>query len=181
LQIVQNGLHRKWNWDKKAKHWKSAITVTKNAVQPASSASDEILERNSTVWVTRKNPDHKPFFLIGQYSNNPVELVISEGSAESAVCTLVPNPSMKSVRINDFNWGNNPIKGSSGDIIRIPNERNIPLNLTWNGNEWGRFVKVPGTRDSVWKNDETISAGTGFWYMRRGKSFTVSLPIANIE
>lgn len=176
VQVADKGhVYRKWHWDKPGKKWSGAITVTKNAVLAESPAEEHSISRNSAVWVTRKNPAAKPFFLIGQYSNAPLSLTIEGGSPEAMVCTLVPNPSMQAVRVNDYDWKNMPLVGSKGDVIRIPNEKKVPLNLTWNGKTWGRWVK------QQWKDDATVPAGTGFWYMRRGGAFEISLPVTEVE
>jgi hypothetical protein len=178
VQVADKGhIYRKWDWDKPGKKWSGAITVTKNAVLAESPAEEHPISRDSAVWVTRKDPAAKPFFLIGQYSNAPVSLEIAGGSADAPVCTLVPNPTMAAVNVNTaYNWNGKPIVG---DLIRIPNEKKAPLVLRWNGSEWGRYVN--SGRYSVWKNDATIPAGTGAWYMRCAEAFTVELPRERIE
>ena len=178
VQVADKGhIYRKWDWDKPGKKWSGAITVTKTAVLAESPAEEHPISRDSAVWVTRKDPAAKPFFLIGQYSNAPVSLEIAGGSADAPVCTLVPNPTMAAVNVNTaYNWKGKSIEG---DIIRIPNEKKAPLVLRWNGSEWGRYVN--SGRKSVWKNDATIPAGTGAWYMRCADAFTVELPRERIE
>ena len=178
VQVADKGhIYRKWDWDKHGKKWTGAKTVTKNAVLEESPAEEHPISRDSAVWVTRKDPAAKPFFLIGQYSNAPVSLEIAGGSADATVCTLVPNPTMAAVNVNTaYNWNGKPIEG---DIIRIPNEKKAPLVLRWNGSEWGRYVNQG--RQSVWKNDATIPAGTGAWYMRCAGAFSVELPRERIE
>lgn len=184
VQVADKGhIYREWKWNKSGKKWEGSTTVTKGAVEPAPSADEYSLPRDSAVWVTRDDPAAKPFFLVGQYSAAPVKLVIAGGEPGAGTCTLVPNPSMKDVNINDYNWGwgNSPIKGNMGDTIRIPNEKNVPHYLTWNGDSWGRFVPVPGKRGDQWVTDWKIPAGTGFWYMRYGESFEIDLPTAEIK
>jgi hypothetical protein len=177
VQVADKGhIYRKWDWDKRGKKWSGAITVTKNAVLAESPAEEHPISRDSAVWVTRKDPAAKPFFLIGQYSNAPVSLEIAGGSADAPVCTLVPNPCLTATKVNAYNWGDAP---HEKDIIRIPNEKTAPLVLRWNGSEWGRYVN--SGRKSVWKNDATIPAGTGAWYMRCAESFSVELPRERIE
>ena len=69
--------------------------------------------------------------------------------------------------------------GNNKDLIRIPNGDKAPVLVQWNGSEWGRYV-LEG-RKSVWTNDVTVPAGTGFWYMRYGGElcggeFEIELP-----
>lgn len=172
VQVADKGhIYRKWEWNKGGRKWDGAISVTRNVVVPASEASEQNLQRNSAVWVTRNNPDVKPFFLIGQYSDTKQTLTIEAGTPDNAVCTLVPNPSLTATKINDYGWGGNPVEG---DLIRIPNEKQAPIAVWWNGAEWGRYVNEG--RESVWKNDITVPAGTGFWFMRCGAAFDITLP-----
>lgn len=168
VQLADKGIiYRKWEWDKPGKKWNGAITVTRNAVVPASEASEQDIPRNSAVWVTRNDPAAKPFFLIGQYSDTKQTLTIEAGTTDNAVCTLVPNPSLKSVKVNDYKWNGNPMEG---DMIRIPNEKKSALVLRWKNGAWGRIAS------GKWKTDTEVPAGTGFWYMRCGAAFEVELP-----
>ncbi len=178
VQVAQNGnIYRRWEWDKSAKYWSGAITVTGEGIFAPSDPGAHALARNDAVWVKRGKPSSKPFFLVGQYSSRSVALTIAGGSESSPACTLVSNPSIESVRVNSYPWNGRPVKG---DLIRIPNEKAAPLLLTWNGSEWGRIVKVPGERYGVWKNDEQIAAGTGFWYMRCASAFEINLPLSKV-
>ena len=124
-----------------------------------SNALSVLYSCSNTVWVTRNDPESRPFFLVGQYSASAVSLTIEGGTKENPVCTLVSNPSFTAFRVNDYGWNGNP---SEGDTIRIPNEKAAPHVLRWNGSEWGRIVKVPGERYGVWQNNDTVPAGTGW-------------------
>ena len=177
IQVANQGnIYKRWSWNKRDKKWNAATTVTKNAVYSATDAGEYPLPGNSAVWISRANSGNKPFFLVGQYSKNDVSLQIGGDESGDETFTLVSNPSFEPVRVNDYNWGTNPVKG---DVIRIPNEKEAPLLLSWNGSEWGRLVKLPGERYSVWKNDAVVPAGTGFWYMRKGAAFEIKLPKSN--
>ena len=169
VQVADKGrIYWEWKWNKSGKKWEGSTTVTKEAVLDAPSADVHELPRDSAVWVTRDDPAAKPFFLIGQYSSASVSLAIAGGSLESPGCTLVPNPCIKAVKVNDYKWGENP---RDGDYIRIPNEKKAPHVLRWKNGQWGRLA------GGVWKNDAEIPAGTGFWYMRcAGGPFQIELP-----
>ena len=174
VQVADKGhIYRYWQWGGQNNGWQGATTVTAKEVVPETDASAHSLARNSAVWVTRNKPTEKPFFLIGQYSSEVQKLKIEEGTEADPVCTLVPNPCLTAINVNAYDWGANPI-GNNKDLIRIPNEGKAPVLVQWNGSEWGRYV-LEG-RKSVWKNDVTIPAGTGFWYMRCGGEFEIELP-----
>lgn len=175
VQAANNGhIYKRWYWNKAGKKWEGATTVTPETVEDAGEASDHALERNRAIWVKRNDPAAKPVFLIGQYTSAAVTLTIAAADTEE-VCTLVPNPTLESFKVNDYGWGDNP---QEGDLIRIPNGQNEPHNLRWNGKEWGRIAPVPGSRVGAWKNDYQVDAGTGFWYTRKtgGSAFEITLP-----
>ena len=177
VQVADAGhIYRKWNWNKGQKQWSGAITVTRNAVEIAPLANEHELSRNSAVWVMRDKPAAKPFFLIGQYSSEAQKLTIAAGSEENPICTLVPNPCLTATKVNAYDWGEAP---HEKDLIRIPNEKTAPIALRWDSSkkEWGRYVKRPDGRGSVWNNAAEVPAGTGFWYMRCGdEEFEIALP-----
>ena len=178
VQVADKGhIYRSWQWGGQNNGWQGATTVTKNSVIPETAASAHTLSRDSAVWVTRSKPGEKPFFLIGQYSSEKQTLTIEAGTGTDPVCTLVPNPCLTATKVNAYNWGSNPV-GDYKDLIRIPNGEKAPIALTWDEQkkEWGRLVFDPNKRGNVWKNDDKIPAGTGFWYMRCGGEFEITLP-----
>jgi hypothetical protein len=175
IQIAgENNVYKQWKWHKNEKKWHGSITATRNAVMMATDAAEQTITRDSAVWVSRNDPAAKPFFLIGQYASAPVELDIAGGSDAEPVCTLVPNPSLTPVKINDFKWGTNPPNPHEKDLIRIPNEKGAPLLFTWNGEAWETFIGTD--RGGYWTTEFEVPAGTGFWYMRCGEAFTLELP-----
>lgn len=179
VQVADKGhIFRGWKWHGGDRKWKGAATVTREAVIPAAEPEEYEITRDSAVWVTRGQPEKKPFFLVGQYSSEAVTLAIAAGTEEEPVCTLVPNPGMAAVGINDYPWNGKP---TAKDLIRIPNEKSHPIVLRWKNGAWGRFVYNPQTYLSEWRTDQTVPAGTGFWYHRCGESFELTLPTSSPE
>ena len=176
VQVADNEgiVYRMWNWDESGRRWNGSITVTGDGTFLASEASEHALARNSAVWVTRSKPVEKPFFfLIGQYSSEPQTLTVRAGTVERPVCTLVPNPSIKATKINDYAWGNMP---DEKDLIRIPNGKSVPIALRWKNGKWGRYVYDPQFERSEFRTDDAVPAGTGFWYHHCSEAFQLALP-----
>ena len=175
VQVADKGhIYRMWKWNETGnRQWDESTTVTTSGASSAPKASEYPLERNSAVWVTRA-ATNKPFFLIGQYAAGEQKLTIAAGAEKNSVCTLVPNPSLEDVKVNDYEWGSNPHKD---DLIRIPNGQNVPILLQWKNGAWGRWVYNPATYRSEWCTDQKIPAGTGFFYQRCGTTpFELKLP-----
>ena len=174
VQVADKGhIYRYWQWGGQNNGWQGATTVTATEVVPETDASAHPLARNSAVWVTRGKPEEKPFFLIGQYSSEVQKLKIEAGTEAAPVCTLVPNPSVKAAKINDYYWGEMP---NERDLIRIPNGKSVPIALRWKNGKWGRYVYDPQSERSEFRTDEAVPAGTGFWYLRCAEAFQLALP-----
>ena len=94
---------------------------------------------------------------------------------------MVPNPTLAPKKINDYDWGDNPI---SGDVITIPG---VP-NLSWSAKNkrWQRSVQYPDpvtglpVRKTV--TDDEIPAGQSFWYYRKATTpFTITIDVDKVD
>jgi len=167
--------------------WDSVTTISTSPaeanyqlVTTAADADKQTFARGKCVWLSRKNPvdaagNPKPFFLIGQYDPGAVDIAIAGGERTSPAYTLIAAPGCEAVRINDFNWGNNP---TSTDMITIPNG-STTIVLRWVNGAWGRYEPVwnealQRNRNTFVPYTDPIPAGTGFWYARRAGAFTIT-------
>ena len=175
VRVANNGhVYQGWSWNSDSKKWEGLTTATAREVVSPQDPESHQLSRNNVTWVTRSNPTDKPFFIIGQYSPDDITLTIAAGAEKAPVCTLVPNPSLKTVKINeDYDWGYKPHKD---DQIRIINEKEAPIQLFRHNGKWfGWFVDE--NNRSYLTDDISIPAGHGFWYHRCGdSSFELTLP-----
>ena len=177
VRVANNGhVYQGWSWNFEENKWEGLITATaREVVSPHDPETHQLL-RNNVTWVTRSSPTNKPFFIIGQYSPDDITLTIAAGAERAPVCTLVPNPSLKTVKINeDYDWGDKP---NEYDQIRIINEKEAPIQLFRHNGKWfGWFVDE--NNRSYLTDDISIPAGHGFWYHRCGdSSFEITLPIS---
>ena len=169
-------IYQQWSWKPAEGVWKGSKTVTVKGVHEVEPAEDFRLSQSDAVWVSRGNPAERPYFLIGQYSPDRAVLNIAAGTESDPVCTLIPNPSLSPVGINDYPWGDAP---GEFDLVRIPNAQGSLELLRWDigRKEWGRLVPAPGGRGGAnWVSDWKIPAGQGFWYHRCSDGFELTLP-----
>ena len=175
IRVANNGnVYQGWSWNAQDNKWEGLTTATSREVVDPVEPETHTLSRNAATWVTRSDPTGKPFFIIGQYSPDDITLTVAAGSERNPVCTLIPNPSLKSVKINeDYDWGDKP---HEYDQIRIINEKEAPIQLFRHNGKWfGWFVDE--NNRSYLTDDISIPAGHGFWYHRCGESsFELKLP-----
>lgn len=156
--------------------WKAYAAVKAGTATLQAIEADEFsLDRGRTVWVERANPsDH--FFIIGQYSGEPVEVTIkgcdpTKTGKEAIGYTAVPNPCIKALDLNSIDWGGNPVRG---DNIRILNANGGITDLVWSSakQQWGS----QGGKAGFTTKKAFVLPGTSFWYYRVGSGdFTISI------
>ena len=173
VRVANNGyVYQSWSWNSDSKKWEGLPTATTREVVSPQDPETHQLSRDNVTWVTRSSPTDKPFFIIGQYSPDDITLTIAAGAERAPVCTLVPNPSLEPVKINDYPWNGNP---HEDDQIRIINEKEAPVLLFRYDNKWVTWLvgddNIPYLEENI-----TIPAGHGFWYHRCADAFELKLP-----
>ena len=150
-------------------------------------AEDCPLAPGQSVWVTRSDYS-KPFTIIGQFTGEPVEVTIGASSLDELGgtvpgSTMVTNSRLEPLKVNDINWGDNPVGGTSGDKLEVPTSSDDGHTtwLIWNPSQkkWGtNQMKLNGRRyvNTFVPSEIEIPAGMGFWYHRaNGSAFTVQI------
>ena len=180
------GTYEQWTLGKASGAWsEAAVTVQSAGTDGASGQSATTpaaargLSRGSATWVRRGTDASKPYFLVGQYSAEAVEVPIAGGTAEAPGFTMVTNPRLEALRVNeDIDWGSTP---GAKDKILIPNDTGKPLILVWKNGKWtsgvAKYPYDPVLRliKTVYETNFSIPSGTGFWYQRSGEGFNVTV------
>ncbi|MBO7721141.1 MAG: hypothetical protein J6T01_01905, partial [Kiritimatiellae bacterium] len=154
---------------------------TRGVATEVAGGEDSSLALGKSVWVSRATHS-KPFFVVGQYCGDPVEVTIAGGTKKTPGSTMVTNPNLTELALNDIDWGENPNPGVAGDEIEIPLEADgtTSYRLFWNATkkQWGRNVpKRVGSRYvQTFETGFTVKPGMGFWYYRVSEEpFTVTV------
>jgi hypothetical protein len=157
----------------KGEEWTALTTVTKTGV----SVSTEEVNRfalGKAFWLVRNVPG--PYiYLVGRYTGEDYVFDLEGGSAAEPGHTLVANPTMFDVPLNDLvfvDGEGNPAMPAAGDRIMTQDISGFQTIYYRNSTntKWGRNVptKVGRRIQNVWTEDGTNTVGTGFWYMRTG-------------
>ncbi len=160
--------------------WKALTTVTQDGIS-ISEAETTQMTPGYAFWLIRANPGSASatnhFYLVGRYTGGEYASEIAGGTTASPTATLIANPTLGDVAINDIDWQGKP---GTTDTITVPREGLAPFTLTWRSGAWGYshavYDPAKGRIVPTRVTDVTIPAGTGFWYTRRGEGFIIAWP-----
>lgn len=151
--------------------WKGLATVTKNGVSLVDAETAQ-MPRGNAFWLVRSAPA-KYFYLIGRYTGEDYEVELKSGSKEEPGYTLVANPTMNDVDLNDLNFVDGEGKASApavDDTIIVLDAAGVQTRYYRDSKneKWGRTktVRVGRRTTKQWQEGGNIPSGTGFWYNR---------------
>ena len=188
LRMRENGIFKVWAMENGK--FEPYVSVSKDGeAKEVPGAAESTIAPGQSVWVTRASHS-EPFVILGQFSGEPIEVEIAGASTDESgnpvvSATMVTNPNMVALKINDIDWGDNPVGGTTGDSIEIPSatDGEMSTRLSWSSAKgcWGRNVprKVGNRYVQTFVSDFEIPAGLGFWYYRAsGGSFKITVKTA---
>ncbi|MBQ6137676.1 MAG: hypothetical protein IJI73_09940, partial [Kiritimatiellae bacterium] len=151
--------------------WNAPVTVNKKGVSQ-STAEVSTFEPGKAFWLVRNAPG--PYiYLVGRYTGADYVTALEGGTAENPGSTLVANPTMFDIALNDLEF----VDGDGDAATPAVGDRIVFQDISGmqtiycrdSENEtWGRIVptKVGNRIRQVWTEDGTNTVGTGFWYLR---------------
>ncbi len=152
----------------KADEWNALLAL--RGVSVAEAATNRFAP-GQAFWLVRSAPGDY-IYLIGRYTGDQYSAAITGGTGEDPGFTMVANPTMADVALNDlvFEAGS----PAAGDRIVVQDAAGFQRAYVRNAanSEWGRHVSAK-SGDAVtqtWDNDDTVPSGTGFWYVRTDDS-----------
>ena len=166
--------------------WTSATTIKSteagySVMSVAEDAETKEFARTQAVWLQRQRPLDKdgnpvPFFLIGQYDSDGVEITVKGGTSSEPGYTLLSVPDYRDYYINDLDWSGYASTADSTDFIRVVDGAQSFL-LKWSDGKWcTEEVNYRRGRPAGMKYvpyETPFKAGTGFWFCRHGGEFTI--------
>ena len=166
--------------------WTSATTIKSteagySVMSVAEDAETKEFARTQAVWLQRQRPLDKdgkpvPFFLIGQYDSDGVEITVKGGTSSEPGYTLLSVPDYRDYSINDLDWSGYASAADSTDFIRVVDGSQSFL-LKWSDGKWcTEEVNYRRGRPAGMKYvpyETPFKAGTGFWFCRHGGEFTI--------
>ena len=165
-------------WERKADGgWATNVTVTVKGLSECPAAEKATFEPGKAFWLVRKAPS--PYvYLVGRYTGDDYVVALEGGTPEDPGYTLVANPTMFDVALNDLAFvggEGSPATPNIGDRIvfqDIAGMQTIYSPNATNTTSWGRIVptKVGRRIQNVWTEDGTNTVGTGFWYSRTNET-----------
>ncbi|MBO7482520.1 MAG: hypothetical protein J6U17_01355 [Kiritimatiellae bacterium] len=167
-------------WSHTNATWDAITTVSELGVSEAPADTTRLASSNA-FWLVRGEPGAvgatNYVYLVGRYTGEGYEFPLAGGTLDSPGCTLVANPTMYDVGLNDLVFvdgvGNaaTPHAGDCIVVMDIAGVNNTYYRDTAN-TTWGREVVtiVKGRRKKSFETDVTIPSGTGFWYYRKAAS-----------
>ena len=168
--VTSNSTFRVWE-RKDDGDWNAPATVTTRGVSE-STADASTFEPGKAFWLVRNAPGSY-INLVGRYTGEDYVVELEGGTAEAPGHTLVANPTMFDIDLNDLVFVDdegNAATPAEGDRITTRNLAGLETTyqLHKDTGRWGRNVskKVNGRIRPVWTDGGTVSAGTGFWDTR---------------
>ena len=146
-------------------------TVTKSGISVEAAESNRFAP-GKAFWLVRNAPG--PYlFLVGRYTGEDYVFNLEGGSTDTPGHTLVANPTMFDMDLNDLVFeGGSPAVGDRIITMGISGLQTIYYPNATNTTQWGRNVTqtVKGRKKQVWVEGGIIPAGNGFWYNRTADS-----------
>ena len=155
----------------KGEEWTALTTVAKSGVTVAEATTNRFA-LGRAFWLVRNAPG--PYiYLVGRFTGEDYVFDLEGGSAGEPGHTLVANPTMFDVPLNDLvfvDGAGNAAAPADGDRIIFQDIAGFQTiyYLDKTTRKWGRtvFTKVGSRIKQIWTEDGTNTVGTGFWYYR---------------
>ena len=160
----------------------SDSTSAYGSVVSSGAAGGEAIARGQAFWFVKNGYTSGSYdlYLYGQDTSAAATSTVVAGTSGSPAYSLVASPKTTEADLNTVGtFGFTP---NAADEIRVPRYNLPDLVYTYKATEsgWGTSTKQliegsnPARYKKVWTKGCTIPAGTGFWYVSKGGSGTIT-------
>ena len=166
-------------WTISGGEWTPATVVLTNAVINSGDASSAAIARGKAFWFVKASySEPYDLYLYGQDTSDAATSTVAAGTSASPAYSLLASPKTTATNLNSANmFGFTP---NAADEIRLPRTNLPDLVYTYKASQtgWGTLTseQIPGTTRyrKVWTKGCEIPAGTGFWYVSKGGTGTIT-------
>jgi len=165
LHYYKNGMFQSWTLGADGT-WQSTKNVSDSGTTDGDAASAATIPRGSAVWLKRQDAS-KPVYLVGEVGTGTAKTALEGGTENAPAWNMVASPSVEELDISaKFSSPN------ANDRIVVPTD-GAPKNYFLRNGKWG-YTETTVYEDGVETRfvevgkNETLPAGTGFWYLNSG-------------
>ncbi len=175
--VYSGGAFRGWQLTA-GKEWDAYAVSDAGGTVTAGDAASAAIARGKAFWFVKASySEPYDLYLYGQDTTAAATSSVTAGTSGSPAYSLVASPKTTEANLNSVSG----LTPNTADEIRIPRD-NLPDVIytyktgTGENGGWGTSVKtqVGSVYKKVWTKGCSIPAGTGFWYVSKGGSGTIS-------
>ena len=176
ILVYQNGSFKSWAISGGA--WTPTTVAQAGQTVSSGDPSSAAIARGQAFWFVKnsfKAGDTYDLYLYGQDTSAAATSEIAGGNSTTPAYSLVASPKTTAANLNSgVTFSFTP---TAADEIRVPRFNLPDVVYTYKADQgWGTSVKkqVGSVFKKVWEAGCTIPAGTGFWYVSKGGSGTIT-------
>ena len=175
ILVYQDGEFKSWVISDGA--WVAQIVSQAGQTVSSGDAASAAVERGEAFWFVKASySEPYDLYLYGQDTAAGATSTITGGSSGTPAYSLVASPKTTAANLNSgVTFGFTP---NAADEIHV-SRHNLPdLVYTYQNSQWGTLtstqIGTTGRYKKQWTAGCTIPAGTGFWYVSKGGSGTIT-------
>ena len=175
ILVYQNGAFKSWAISGGA--WTETLVSQSGQTVSSGDAASAAIARGQAFWFVKASySEPYDLYLYGQDSTATATSTIAVGTSTSPAYSLLASPNTVAADLNAKNFSGTR---NAADEIRVPRHNLPDLIYTFkDGQGWGTSTSVQigttGRYKKVWTAGCTIPAGTGFCYVSKGGSGTIT-------
>ena len=163
-----------------SKQWSSVAVTGAGGTVTGGAAADAAIARGKAFWFVKVSySEPYDLYLYGQDTSATATSTVVAGTPTTPAYSLVASPKTTAADLNSGVSFFTPNAPNAADEIRLPRTNLPDLAFTYQDGQWGTKtnkveIGTTGRYRTEWVAGCTIPAGTGFWYVSKGGSGTIT-------